>query len=99
MTGASGRIPPQSAVVIRVSEGQYLTVVDVEGEQVSDLVAFDPTGEEWLSSGRSIDYASTLFFTTGHILYSNRSSAMLSIVDDTVRRHDFLFAPCSPEMF
>ncbi|MPZ50141.1 MAG: DUF1989 domain-containing protein [Dehalococcoidia bacterium] len=82
-----------------MARGQTLRIIDLEGEQVADLIAFSPDGEEWLSSGRSIDYNGTLSFTKGHTLYSNRSNPMLTIVEDTVGRHDFLFAPCSPEMF
>ena len=54
---------------------------------------------EWLSSGRTIDYANTIYLTTGNILYSNRSRPMWTIVEDTVGRHDFLLTPCSLEMF
>ena len=53
----------------------------------------------WLSTGRSIDYNETIYLTTGHVLYSNRSSPMLTIGRDDCGRHDLLFAPCSPEMF
>jgi uncharacterized protein YcgI (DUF1989 family) len=92
-------IAPQTGVAFVMSEGATLTVYDVEGEQVSDLTAFGLDRSEWLSSGRSIDYNNTIALTTGHILYSNRSSKMLTIVEDTVAVHDFLYAPCSPEMF
>ena len=34
-----------------------------------------------------------------HVLYSNRSRPMWTIVEDTVGRHDFLLTPCSPETF
>jgi uncharacterized protein YcgI (DUF1989 family) len=54
---------------------------------------------EWLSSGRTIDYANKIYLTTGNVLYSNRSRPMFSIVEDTVGRHDFLLTPCSPETF
>ena len=93
------RIEPQTGAGFILRKGSVLRVIDVEGEQVSDLIAFaaaDP--KEWLSSGRSIDYAGTICFTKGHALYSNRSNKMLSILEDTVGRHDFLFAPCSPEI-
>jgi uncharacterized protein YcgI (DUF1989 family) len=93
------RLEPQTGAAFRLRRGQTLRITDLEGEQVADLVAFTPDGVEWLSSGRSIDYNATLAFTTGHVLYSNRSNPMLTIVEDTVGRHDFLFAPCSPEMF
>lgn len=93
-------IAPRSGVAFRMSQGQRLAVIDPEGEQVSDLVAFNAHDtDEWLSSGRSLDYASTFLLTTGDTLYSNRSSPMFVIGRDDVGRHDFLLAPCSKEMF
>jgi uncharacterized protein YcgI (DUF1989 family) len=93
------RLEPQTGTAFRLLRGETLRVVDLQGEQVSDLIAFSPDGEEWLSSGRTIDYNSTLRLTLDHILYSNRSSRMLTITSDEVGVHDFLYAPCSPEMF
>ncbi len=94
------RIEPQSGVAFEMRAGEHLTVVDLEGEQVSDLFAF-ATNErsESLSSGRSLDYAETLYLTRGNRLYSNRSRAMFEIVEDTVGRHDFLLTPCSQQTF
>lgn len=93
-------IPPRSGASLRLMKGQTLVVIDPEGEQVSDLVAYNAVDtEEYISSGRSIDYASRIFLTTGDIIYSNRSSPMLTIVRDEVGRHDFLLTPCSKEMF
>lgn len=94
------RIPPRSGVGFKIKKGQILTVIDPKGEQVSDLISYnakDP--REHISSGRSIDYASKMFLTTGDILYSNRSSAMWTIQEDQVGRHDFTLTPCSAEMF
>jgi uncharacterized protein YcgI (DUF1989 family) len=93
-------IPPRSGASLRLAKGQVLTVIDPEGEQVSDLVAYNARDlEEYISSGRSIDYASRIFLTRGDILYSNRSNPMLTIVKDDVGRHDFSLTPCSKEMF
>jgi uncharacterized protein YcgI (DUF1989 family) len=93
-------IPPRSGTAFTVNEGQLLTIVDIEGEQVSDLVCFNRHDiHEHLSSGRTIDYAETIFLTTGHPLYSNRSNIMMEIKEDMVGRHDFLLSPCSAEMF
>lgn len=105
MTGAlsnpvSQRIPPRSGAHLRLKTGDHLTVIDPEGEQVSDLIAYNAQDlKEYLSSGRSIDYAERLFLTAGDILYSNRSNPMLTIVRDDVGRHDFTLTPCSIEMF
>ena len=93
-------LEPQTGAGFRVRSGQLLKIVDPKGEQVSDLISFSSADRsEWLSSGRTIDYANTIYVTAGHILYSNRSNPMWTIVEDTVGRHDFLLTPCSPETF
>jgi uncharacterized protein YcgI (DUF1989 family) len=94
------RIQPRSGTAFVVKCGELLTVVDPQGEQVADLVAFAQEDiREAISSGRSLDYASKLFLTTGDIIYSNRSRPFLTIVADTVGRHDFLLTPCSRDTF
>ena len=94
------RLPPQTGTAFLMSAGDRLRVIDPEGEQVADFVAFSRDElPAWLSSGRTFDYNDTLFLTTGHVLYSNRSRPMLTITDDTVGRHDFLYTPCSAETF
>jgi uncharacterized protein YcgI (DUF1989 family) len=83
-----------------MKEGEVLRVMDPQGEQVSDLFAFAADNPACtLSSGRSIDYASKIYFTTGDVLWSNDSRPMFTIIRDDVRRHDFLLTPCSQEMF
>ena len=93
-------LEPQTGGALTIARGELLRIIDPRGEQVSDLVSFarDDTRES-LSSGRTIDYANTIYLTTGHTLYSNRSRSMWTIVDDTVGRHDFLLTPCSPDTF
>lgn len=95
-----GLIPPRSGVAFQLEAGELLTVIDPEGMQVADLLAFNAGDlEEVVSSGRTLDYAETIRLTTGHILYSNRSRPMLEIVEDTVGLHDFLLTPCSVDTF
>lgn len=94
------RLAPQTGTGFTLRRGQTLTVVDPTGGQVSDLFAFAADDhDEWLSSGRSIDYANRIYLTTGDRLYSNRSRPMLTIVEDRCGRHDFLLTPCSQETF
>ncbi|MDP8953289.1 MAG: urea carboxylase-associated family protein [Actinomycetota bacterium] len=100
MQGERVRIEPQAGYGLELKRGQILRVVDPEGEQVSDVMAFAKGDKaEKLSSGRSIDYNNTIYLTTGHVLYSSRSRPMFTILTDTVGRHDFLLTPCSPETF
>lgn len=93
-------ISPRSGVAFVLKKGQRLKVIDIRGEQVSDLISFNfHDRSEYLSSGRTIDYAETIFLTTGHPFYSNRSNIMFHMVEDTVGRHDFLLTPCSADTF
>ena len=94
------RIAPRSGVAFKLNTGDRLTVIDVEGQQVADLLAFvrDDIGEV-ISNGRTFDYEETIALTTGHRLWSNRSNVLLSIEEDSVGRHDFLLTPCSEATF
>jgi uncharacterized protein len=93
-------ISPRSGVSFILKKGQKLKVVDIEGEQVSDLVCYNLHDQsEYLSSGRTIDYAETIFLTKGHPFYSNRSNIMFEMIEDSVGRHDFLLTPCSADTF
>ena len=93
-------IEPKSGAGFELLKGQELLVIDPQGEQVADLVVYNMHDlDELLSNGRSLDYANTIYLTTGHQLYSNRSNVMLEIIADDVGRHDFLLTPCSKDTF
>lgn len=96
----SERIQPRTGTAFTLHKAETLTVIDPLGEQVCDLLAFcaDDVSEA-ISSGRSLDYASKIYLTTGDLIYSNRSRVMLRIAEDTVGRHDFLLTPCSADTF
>lgn len=97
---ATVRIPPCSAQTVELATGDELLIIDPEGQQVSDVVAFAREDDaEYLSSGRSLDYAGRLWLTTGDVLYSNRSRPMFTIMEDSCGRHDFTLTPCSKDTF
>jgi uncharacterized protein YcgI (DUF1989 family) len=99
------RLDPQTGCALALDRGQTLRVRSPTGEQVADVMAFarTPAGRadpgEWLSSGRTIDYGDSIYVGTGTVLYSNRSTPLLTVAADTAGRHDLLVAPCSEEMF
>ena len=93
-------IAPRTGVAFTLDKGRTLTVIDPRGEQVADLLAYNQHDVgEVISSGRTLDYASKIYLTTGDPLYSNRSNVMLEIIADDVGRHDFLLTPCSKDTF
>lgn len=87
-------------MAFRLGRGEVLRVIDPLGCQVSDLVAYSADDvREVISNGRTFDYEETINLTAGNRLWSNRSTPMLTIVEDTVGRHDFLLTPCSEATF
>lgn len=93
-------IAPRSGAAFELREGQSLTVIDPQGTQVADLLAYSLADvREVISNGRTFDYEETIALTTGNRLWSNRSNPMLEIEADTVGRHDFLLTPCSEATF
>ena len=93
-------LPPQTGAAFVLPKGHQLTVIDVEGVQVSDVVLFNAADpREKLSAGKTLDFEETLLITAGHHLWSNRSRRLAHVDEDSNGRNDFLLAPCSPETF
>lgn len=93
-------IPPRSGKAFILKKEQRLKITDIEGEQVSDFICFNLSDTaEYLSAGRTFDYAETIFPGKGDPFYSNRSNVMFDIIEDTVGRHDLLLTPCSADTF
>jgi len=92
-------VPAASGVGLRLKRGEQLRVIDPEGGQSGDLIAFSQDGGERLSNGRTFDYGGTIYLSTGNGIWSDRSNPMLTIVEDEVGRHDFLYSSCSIEMY
>lgn len=79
-----------------LAAGARFRVVDVAGQQVSDLVVFlrdDVT--ERLSPGNTRKLNGAIKLGTGSTLYSTRCRPLLRITADTVGEHDLLFSSCS----
>ena len=93
-------IDKQCGKAFKLKKGAVLTVIDPQGEQVSDMVIFNSHDHnEKLSSGKSLDFEESILLTKGNYLWSNRSNKMMKIIEDTNGRNDFLLAPCSKETF
>lgn len=94
------QLAPRTGTSFLLNKGQRLTIIDPNGCQVADLLAFNAMDkDEVISNGRTFDYAQKIYLSSGDAIYSNRSNVLLRIVDDTVGRHDFLMTPCSKDTF
>jgi uncharacterized protein YcgI (DUF1989 family) len=46
---------------LRLKHGEQLRIIDIEGGQTGDLVAFSADGKQRLSSGRTFDYGGKIY--------------------------------------
>ena len=93
-------IKPQTGTAFYLKKGQKLKIIDVEGQQVSDMVLFNAEDmRERISSGKTLDFEECIQITTNNFLWSNRSNKLAAIEEDTNGRNDFLLAPCCKQTF
>jgi uncharacterized protein YcgI (DUF1989 family) len=92
----SAVVKARSGLAFTVAAGERFRVVDVEGQQVSDLVAFLREDlSERFSQANTRKLNGVLKLTRGHTLYSTRCRKLLTLLQDTVGEHDILFSSCS----
>ena len=94
-------IPASGGTALRVAAGRSVRVVDLDGGQVADVVAYvDDDPSEHLSGMHTRAVNSRVFPNLGEAFYSNRRRALLTLVrDDSPGVHDMLIAPCDPERY
>ena len=81
-----------------VRKGEVLRIVDLEGNQAVDTLFYAATDSaERYSAMDTIREQANVYLGLGSRLISTQGNVMLSIVADTVGRHDTLGGACSAE--
>lgn len=87
-----------AAVVVEV--GDLLEVVDLEGLQVCDLIAFASLDRrEWLSISHTRASTLRLNLAPGDVLQSNWRRPMLEVLTDDVGMHDLITQMCDERRY
>jgi hypothetical protein len=81
-----------------VTAGQLLSIVDLDGNQAVDFLVYcaGDTAERY-SAAETIAAQQNIFLTTGSVLRSGESRALMTVVADDCGRHDTLGGACSKE--
>lgn len=95
------RIAGQTGGGLRVAAGEYVQIVDVDGQGCADffaLAAADPS--EFLSASHTRVAVERLFPRVGQSFFSSRRRPLLQFEEDrTPGIHDMLFAACDPARY
>ena len=98
--GHETHVAPASARAFVARSGDYITVVDVEGQQIGDFVALNAADHnERFSTCHTRSELRRIYVREGDCLYSNRRRPLLEIVEDRVACHDILIPACDPAFY
>lgn len=93
-------VPAAHGGAIDVHPGELLSIIDLEGSQVADLVAIqrgDP--RTFLSPHQTRSSLRRWTLKVGDKLVNNRREPVFEIVRDDVGVHDLFFCACSPVLY
>jgi hypothetical protein len=80
----------------QLKAGEHLRIVDLEGQQAVDFICFDANDpEDRYSASNTIKVQGSVYINRGTILYSDSGTALMTITEDTLGRHDTIYGCCS----
>lgn len=89
-------IEPRGYYAREMVRGDVLRIVDVEGQQVADFLAFNLKRlEERLSPPNTVNLNRQVYPRVGYVLYSDEAGKLMTIVADTCGVHDMIAGACS----
>jgi uncharacterized protein YcgI (DUF1989 family) len=90
-------IPAGHARLWRMQAGEQVTILQTEGHQVGDLIAFNAADlTEFLSPGHTRRCLGAWRIGQGQSLFTNHRREILDLAEDTVGTHDILAPACDP---
>ena len=85
--------------VSEIPAGRRLRIIDLGGQQAVDFLAFDLANTEWrYNNANSIKLNRTIYVTKGFKLYSDVADVLMTVIADTVGRHDTIGGACSSQV-
>ncbi len=83
----------------RLDKGTVLRIVDLEGCQAVDTLIYDATRTDIrYNAANTMKLAGSIYLSKGCVLYDDLAQPMMTMIADTVGRHDTLAGNCSREI-
>src|SRR5262245_57886328 len=79
-----------------IKKGEVLRLVDLEGQQAVDFLCYDANdlGDRY-STMNTIKVPQNVYVGKGSVLYSDAGTALFTVIEDTLGRHDTVYGCCS----
>jgi uncharacterized protein len=83
----------------RLGSGSVLRIVDLEGCQAVDTLIYDAADTSIrYNAANTMKLAKSIYLSKGCVLYDDLARPLMTMIDDTVGRHDTLAGNCSREI-
>lgn len=91
--------PGRNHYVGHLDAGSHLRIIDMGGQQAVDFLCFDRANTEIrYNNANALKLNGTIYVTAGFKLYSDVSEVLMTVVADTVGRHDTIGGACSSQV-
>ncbi len=82
-----------------IKKGQYLKLVDMEGQQAVDFLCFSAgLPADRINIPNTVKLNKSLYIKKGDVIYSDHAKKMFTVIEDTCGMHDTLAGCCSCEI-
>ena len=79
-----------------IKKGQTLTIKDTHGQQAVDFLCYDADNiSDRYSATNTIKIQGNIYIGQGTLLYADSGKALMTVIEDTVGRHDTIYGCCS----
>ena len=79
-----------------VKKDQVLTIKDTHGQQAIDFLCYDADNtSDRYSATNTVKVQGNVYVGKGTVLYADSGKPLLSVIEDTVGRHDTVYGCCS----
>ena len=79
-----------------VKKGQVLTIKDTHGQQAVDFLCYDADNtSDRYSATNTVKVQGNVYVGKGTVLYADSGKPLLSVIEDTVGKHDTIYGCCS----
>ena len=89
-------VPARQGWAHRVARGDTLVITDLEGQQAVDFLCFDADdpGDRY-SATNTVKVQGNVYLGLGSVLHADSGKALMTVVADTIGRHDTIYGCCS----
>ncbi len=92
-------LPPGAYWHQRLDKGTMLRIVDLQGCQAVDTLIYDAADTQVrYNAANTMKLAHSIYLSKGCVIYDDLAQPLMTIVEDTVGRHDTLAGACSREI-